>query len=187
MQTWKTIARKELLNHSKYLNVEVHTIELPNGRIIDNWPWVKKPEYVNVLARSEEGDFLCFRQTKYAVEGTSLAPVGGYIEPGEDALAAAKRELMEELGFEAKEWTNLGNFIVDGNHGAGVAHLYLAQKARKVKEPNADDLEEQMLMHLSQKELETALSNGEFKVLAWATTIALALRYLNIRSESATR
>jgi ADP-ribose pyrophosphatase len=187
MQTWKTISRKPLLNHSKYLNVEAHTIELPNGRIIENWPWVIKPDYVNVLAQTEEGHFLCFRQTKYAVKGTSLAPVGGYVEPGEEPLTAAKRELMEEMGLEASQWVSLGSFVVDANHGPGMGHLYLARNARKVKEANADDLEEQTLVRMTRTELETALTKGEFKVLAWATTIALGLRYFNVRSESVTR
>ncbi len=175
MQLWKTISRTTVLDFSKFLKVERRTIELPNGRIIDDWPWVVKPDYVNVLAVTEKKQFLCFRQTKYAVEGTSLAPVGGYIEPGEDPLEAAKRELREEMGYEASDWKSLGTFIVDGNHGAGTGHLFLAQRARLAAKPIVDDLEEQELLFLGREEVERALAGGEFKVMAWATTVALAL------------
>ncbi|MBI1834896.1 MAG: TonB-dependent receptor, partial [Burkholderiales bacterium] len=43
-------------------------------------------DYINVAAVTMTNEFLCFRQTKYAVQGTSLAPVGGYLDPGEDPL-----------------------------------------------------------------------------------------------------
>ena len=187
MQPWKTISRTTILDHSKFLKVENRSIELPNGRIVNEWPWLIKPDYINVLALTEDNKFLCFRQTKYAVEGTSLAPVGGYIEPGEDPLVAAKRELREEMGYESPEWTNLGSYVVDGNHGAGTGHLFLAQRARRVTKPIVDDLEEQELVSLSREDVERALTNGEFKVLAWATTVALALLALARRSRTESR
>ena len=182
MQQWKTISRQTILKHSKYLTVEEHAIELPNGHVIENWSWLVMPDYVIVLAQKDSGEFLCFRQTKYGVDGTTLAPVGGYLEPGEDPLAAAKRELREETGFESSDWQNLGNFVSDGNHGAGRAHLYLARQARKVTLPHSDDLEEQHLLSLSGQQVEQALSDGEFKVLAWTTAVALAMRFVNAKT-----
>jgi ADP-ribose pyrophosphatase len=164
-----------MLEHGRYLTVESHTVELPDGRILDDWPWLITPDYVNVVAVTEDGRFPVFRQTKYAVDGVSLAPVGGYIEPGEEPLSAARRELLEETGYEAPVWIDLGRSAVDGNRGAGTAHLYLARAARRVAAPASDDLEEQELLHLTREEIDAALRAGEFKVLAWAAVVALAL------------
>jgi len=185
MQPWKTLARHTVLNYGKFLTVENHTVELPDGRVISDWPWVITPDYVNIMAVTEDGRFLCFRQTKYAVEGTTLAPVGGYLEPGEDPPAAARRELLEETGYEAAEWISLGHYRVDGNRGAGVAHLFLARGARRVADSRADDLEEQQLLHLSQPEVEAALAAGEFKVLAWTAVVALGLWTLQTEQRKA--
>ncbi len=176
MEPWKTRARRTLLKHSRYLTVESHTVELPDGRVIDDWPWIITPDYINVVAITTDGLYLVFRQTKYAVEGTSLAVVGGYLEPGEDPLAAAKRELLEETGHEAPDWTSLGHYAADGNRGSGTAHFYLARGARKVADTASDDLEEQELLRLSRAEMEAALAAGEFKVLGWAAVVALALQ-----------
>ena len=175
MQTWKTRSRRTVLDYGFYLTVEEHTIELPDGQTIANWPWLITPDFINVVVVTEGGEFLCFRQTKYSVGGTSLALVGGYLEADEDPLDAAKRELLEETGYQALRWEHLGSFPVDGNRGVGTAHLFLAQGAQKVSHPDADDLEEQELLFLSRADVEAALHAGEFKVLPWSSALALAL------------
>ena len=175
MQNWKTLSRQIILDKSPYLVVEQHDIELPDGRIIDNWPWVITPDFVNIAAITDEEQFLCFRQTKYAVKGTSLAPVGGYINPGEQPLRAAKRELLEETGYEAPSWESLGIFSVGANRGTAIAHFFLTRGAHKVAEINSDDLEEQQLLFLNRAEVEAAVGRGAFKVLPWEAIMALAL------------
>jgi ADP-ribose pyrophosphatase len=179
MQSWKTLARQMIVQQPPFLIVENHTVELPDGEIIADWPWIITPDYINVVAITEAGAFLCFRQTKYGVEGTSLAPVGGYLEPGEPSLAAAQRELREETGYEAPEWIDLGQYRVDGNRGAGTGYFFLARNARRVAEPHADDLEEQHLLYLSRSEITIAVTTGQFKVLSWVAIVALALLHLN--------
>ena len=182
MSSWKILSKTTVLAYEKYLTVENHEIELPDGRVIPDWPWIITPDYINVVAVTQNGEFLCFRQTKYAYEGISLGVVGGYLEAAEKPLEAAQRELREETGYKASEWISLGNYAVDANRGAGRAHLFLALDATYVSEPNADDLEELELIKLSRPEIEEALATGQFKVLAWAAVVALALRYLDGRA-----
>ncbi|MCJ7702468.1 MAG: NUDIX hydrolase [Anaerolineales bacterium] len=175
MKPWKTLARTKLLEHSPFLAVENHIVELPDGRIIDDWAWIITPDFVNVDPVTADNKIICFRQFKYAVEGLTLAPIGGHIDRNEDPLAAARRELIEETGYEAQTWIHLGSFRPLANRGAGMGHAFLAYGARKVCEPASDDLEEQELLFLDVDEVQQALIQGEFKVFSWATTVALAL------------
>jgi ADP-ribose pyrophosphatase len=175
MQPLKTVSRQLVLDMWPYLRVESHTVKLPDGQVIEAWPWLISPDFVNVAAITDDELYLCFRQTKYSVSGTTLAPVGGYIEPGEDPLAAAKRELMEETGYAANHWEGMGIFTVDGNRGNGRAHFFLAREAHPLREPNSDDLEEQHLLKLSRSEVEAAVQRGAFKVLPWQALMALSL------------
>ncbi len=172
----KTQSRRVVLDAGEYLKVELHAVELPDGSHVPDWPWVITPDFALVVAVTLEGQFLCFRQTKYSIDGFSLAPPGGYLDAGEEPLVAAQRELLEETGYVAASWEHLGSFPVDGNRGVGTAHLYLALGATPVAAPDADDLEAQELLLLSEKEIAEALDAGEFKVLPWAAVVALALR-----------
>ena len=182
LRAWETLSRKTILQHGKFLTVESHTIKLPDGRIIPDWAWIIIPSAAIVLPVTPQGRFLCFRQTKYAVEGTTLAPVGGMLEPGEAPLEAAKRELLEELGCTASEWVPLGSYTLEPNRGMASMHLYLARNAVQSARPDSDDLEDQEILSLSKSELEEALRTGQFKILAWSAVVALALNYLNTAS-----
>lgn len=179
LRVWETVSRKTILNHRKYLRVENHTVKLPDGQIIPDWAWVIIPSAAIILAVTDDNKFLCFRQTKYAIEGTSLAPVGGMLEPNETPLDAAKRELIEEMGYKSSNWVNLGSHILDPNRGVATMHLFLALNSKRVAEPDSDDLEDQEILLLSQAEVENALKAGEFKILAWSAVVALSLIYLS--------
>ncbi len=178
MDSWKTLSRETVLDRGKFLRVEDHTVQLPDGRVIEQWPWIITPDFINVVALTDDNQMLCFRQGKYAIEGEALAPIGGYLEPGEEPLAAAKRELLEETGYEATQWIELGHYPVDANRGAGTAYFFLARQARQVTERNADDLEEQELLLLTRAEVEAALQREDFKALPWMAIVILALRQM---------
>ena len=185
MKPWRMRSRRTILDRSPWITVEEHVVELPDGTVVEDWPWLVGREFVNVVAVTADGRFVLLRQVKYAVDGISLAPVGGYLDDGEDPMTAARRELIEETGYDSDDWLSLGRYVVDGNRGAGVGHLFLARGARKVADPDADDLEEQELLTLSRDEVEQALLAGEFKVMSWTTAAALALVGMDRRPGSA--
>jgi ADP-ribose pyrophosphatase len=178
MQAWKIHSRRVVFDQLPWLLVEYHEVELPDGRVIPDWTWIKTPDYINVVVETEAGYFLCFRQYKYAFAEPMLALVGGYIKPGETPLAAAQRELREETGYISDEWQSLGEYLVDPNRGVATGHLFLARHARQVYKINSDDLEEQEILLMTRDELESALLQGKFKIMAWAAAVAFALRYL---------
>ena len=180
MQPFKTHARNVVFHEPPWITVEQRAIEFPNGHHVPNWPFVITPSYINLMAETTDGTFICFRQRKYGYEGESLAVVGGYIEAGEQPLAAARRELLEETGYIASEWISFGSHVADANRGCGMAHLFLARGAQKIAEPTEIDLEQPQLVLLSREQVRRALFNNEFKVLAWSAAVALTMAYHSV-------
>ena len=173
----RTVERKPLLSvgDGRFLKVEQHVVEFDNGRRVEDWGWVVTPEFINVAPVLADGRILCFRQEKYAAHGLTLGLPGGYLESGEEPLAAAQRELREETGYGGGRWTALGSYVVDGNRGNGRGHFFLAQDVQWQQPPDADDLEALEQVLLTPAEARAALLAGEFQVLPWSACLALAL------------
>lgn len=94
MKQWKMLSKENVITGNKFLTIEKHKVQAPDGTVINDWQIVITPNFVNIVAVTKEDKFLILKQNKYASDGESLAPVGGYIEPEEDPLVAAKRELQ---------------------------------------------------------------------------------------------
>ncbi|HEX2173088.1 MAG TPA: NUDIX hydrolase, partial [Dehalococcoidia bacterium] len=75
-------------------------------------------------------------QYRYPIDADSWEIVNGTVEPGEEMIEAAKRELIEEAGLEAARWDYLGRFHPSCGMTNEEAHLYLARGLTvKVAEP----------------------------------------------------
>jgi ADP-ribose pyrophosphatase len=172
---WKTVARREVLDAHPWLSVWEEDLELPAGRRVEGYYTVEMPDYVVIVALTIDGHVVVERGYRHGPRRICLTLPAGYIEHGEEPLAAARRELLEETGYVADQWQALGSFTSNGNRGCGVAHMFLAQHARQVAEPDAGDLEEMVIELMSLPRLTQAVQQGEVAELAAAAAICLAL------------
>jgi len=173
MNAWTTIARQLVAEFPPFCRIESHRVIAPDGRMLDPWPWVVTPDYVNVLAITRDEHAVLLRVNKYAVGRTTLALPGGFVQPAEPAGDAARRELREETGYGGGEWESLGCYVVDANRGAGHAWLFLAMGVQRVSDTVADDIESPEVVLVPVRELPDCVRHGEFGVLAWAACAAL--------------
>lgn len=74
---------------------------------------VEPPDYVSVLAITKGKDVLLVRQYRPAPELTMLELPSGYVEKGESPEQAARRELLEETGYQAEKFEPLGALVPD--------------------------------------------------------------------------
>lgn len=89
------------------LKVDRDNVRLPDGREAQR-EYIRHPGAVVVIALRNDGRIVFERQFRYPLRRAFIELPAGKIDPGEDILAAARRELREETGFEAADWRHLG-------------------------------------------------------------------------------
>jgi ADP-ribose pyrophosphatase len=82
---------------------------------------------VAALALLDDGKILLERQYRHPVRRVMLEIPAGKIDPGEEPLACAQRELLEETGYRAREWARAGSLHVAVGCSDEVIHLFFAR------------------------------------------------------------
>ncbi len=113
----------------------VHRARFPGDRTRE---WVEAPTSVAIVPYDEESVYLV-RQPREAVrrEDVLEVPAGVMDVEGESALETGRRELIEEIGMEAAEWSEPKTFYTSIGFVDEVVHLFLATGLEKVGEPDA--------------------------------------------------
>ncbi len=174
MTTWKTLASTIPFSARPWLEISRETVELPDGRVVDDFHQIWITDYVIILAETDAGEIVLERQYKHGVRNITVTFPGGAIEPGEDPLDAAKRELLEETGYSSEYWDLMRVLNVQANYGCGKAHFYHARKARRTAPASSGDLEQIQVELHSFASLPELVSSGQMVLLDCVAMAALA-------------
>lgn len=87
----------------RLLHVHRDEVRLPDGNTSVR-EYIRHPGAVVVLPLTDEGELILERQHRYPLGRDFIEVPAGKIDPGEDTLACARRELLEETGYEASDW-----------------------------------------------------------------------------------
>jgi ADP-ribose pyrophosphatase len=90
-----------------FLKIHQDTVALPDGGSAIR-EYIQHPGAVAVLALLPNGKLLLEQQFRYALKREFIEIPAGKIDPGEDPLTTAQRELQEETGYRAANWRHLG-------------------------------------------------------------------------------
>ena len=102
----ETTVESELVYQGLFLKVRRDKALLPDGSIHGR-EWVVHPGASAILALADDGRVLIERQFRYAMQQVYVEIPAGKIDPGETPLQTARRELLEETGYTAKQWALL--------------------------------------------------------------------------------
>ncbi len=123
---WQIVSEKEVYR-DPWVEVRKDDVIRPDGQA-GTYTVVNVKAGVSVLALDDSGYVYLTEEFHYGVGRVTLETVSGGIEPGEGALATARRELQEELGIEAAAWTDIGACDPFTANVVSPTRLFLAQK-----------------------------------------------------------
>lgn len=99
----ETCIDSEVTYEGSFLKVSRDHVTLPNGAVATR-EYIRHPGAVVILPILDDGRVLLERQFRYPMGKVFIEFPAGKIDPGEEPLACAKRELQEETGYTATDW-----------------------------------------------------------------------------------
>ena len=181
---WEPVSVEHIVR-DEWIDFRKVRYRYPDGREFGPFYQYSRKSYSVIVPVLPDGRFLCVRQFRQGIgETTTEFPAGGIEADGseygqvtrEDALAAAKRELKEETGYESDVWTHLITTPSNATIADNYAHVFLARNCRKVSGLHLDVTEDLEPVIVTKEEIETMISEGRFQQMGHVMAYLLAVR-----------
>ena len=173
MKPWK-VRKSRVVLERQWLRVREEHVELPTGQEIEEFHVLEGPNWVGVLALTDDGRVVLVDQYRHGIAATSRELPAGVIEPSESPLAAARRELLEETGCQADDWQSLIRFATEPARHTTLAQFFVARNARFVAEQRLDPGEHMSVVCLTPAEVFQQIESGVIRHATHVAAIALA-------------
>lgn len=190
--TWEEVKTEHIIQ-DEWMDFRRSSYRLPDGTVFGPYYSYSRRDYVVIAASDEDGRFLCVRQFRQGIrEITTEFPAGGIERAGgkeyrtrgdafgaakedasasENALEAAKRELLEETGYVSDDWTHLLTVPSNATIADNYAYLFKAENCRKAGGQKLDGTEFLVVEKYTAEEIEEMIHSGRFQqavhVAAW--------------------
>ena len=184
---WEEVSCEHIVN-DEWIDFRKSRYRFPDGREFEPYYSYSRRDYVVIVATDEAGNYICVRQYRHGIKRVTTEFCAGGIErcdgkeygsrldkdSAEDALAAAKRELMEETGYESDDWKFLLSVPSNATMADNYANIFVAKSCRKVSGQSLDETEF-LNVHLhTRKEIDEMIASGEFPQASHILALLLA-------------
>ncbi|MDY6953038.1 MAG: NUDIX hydrolase [Thermodesulfobacteriota bacterium] len=136
----------------RIFNVALEQITLPNG-VVKNREVVRHPGAAAMVPLFDDGNVALIKQYRHAVGAFLWEIPAGTLEPNESPLACARRELVEETGFEAKDLVKVAQILPAPGYTDECIHIFLATGLT----PAEQDLDEDEILEVQPTPFDRAI------------------------------
>ena len=161
----------------RLLQVRRDTVRLPNGAPATR-EHILHPGAVMIVPVLDSGELVMERQYRYPLGQDFIEFPAGKRDPGEEPAETARRELLEEAGFEASHWEHLGGIHVAIAYSNERIDLYLARGLKHVG-ARLDDDEFLDILHVPRERAMGWLAQG--KITDAKTVVGLLMLEQRLR------
>jgi ADP-ribose pyrophosphatase len=138
--TWRLGARSPGSDYRIFKTAFVDAAH-PRTGAVKKFSLIECVDWVNIIALTPADEVVLIRQYRAGSASIVLEIPGGMVDAGEDALTAAKRELVEETGYTAERWRALGSTLPNPAIQSNRLHSFLALDARPTADTRFDSSE----------------------------------------------
>ena len=181
---WEEISTEHIVQ-DEWIDFRRSAYRFPDGSVFEPYYSYSRRDYVVIVASDTDGKYLCVRQFRHGIKKvTTEFPAGGIermdgkeygagdsASASEDAMEAAKRELLEETGYVSDEWAHLLTVPSNATIADNYAHIFVAKNCRKSGEQNLDETEFLNVCKYFADEIEEMIQKGDFPqavhIMAW--------------------
>ncbi len=158
--------RHDLYHFSKSGNAKDYTV-------------IETSDWVNIIPVTPDGLIILIKQFRHGREEVVIEIPGGIVENNEDPSEAAKRELLEETGYEGKELVSLGTVIPNPAIQNNRCHIFLASNVLKVSGQSLDPQEAIEIFFATREEVYKMIREGKIDHSLVIDAFCLLMLYEN--------
>lgn len=159
---WRVLSSDYIIREP-WMTVRKDRLQLPDGRVKDSYWSLEYPDWINVIAVTTDGLYIFERQYRHGLDIVEWEIPAGVIEKGEEPLAAAMRELMEETGFGGGSWQPFMETCQNPGTCNNITHTFLATGVSHVGAQHFDANEDLDVYLLSEGQVLEILQKDEIK------------------------
>ena len=158
-----------------YFGLRSDAYRLPDGVVKDPYYVLERPDAAIVFPLTTEGEVVLVRQYRPPLERIELGLPAGLVEPDEDPVEAARRELLEETGFGEGEWEPLTAIASSPSLKDNWAYLFLARNVRRSAVQDLDEHERVEVVTVPLEDLIGLVFSGKIVSSSGVAAVMLAL------------
>lgn len=152
IEKWRTL-ESEYLIRRPWLTARRDKVELPDGRVNPEHYVLEYPDWVNIIAITEAGEFVMVEQYRHGIDEVLLELCAGVVEAGEAHEAAARRELLEETGYSGGRWRLLNVVCQNPSTCNNSTYCFLAEGVTRTAGQSLDASEDIAVRLLTRRQV----------------------------------
>lgn len=161
-EKWNLVSSR-IEYQDRWITHRIDKCLMADGRPVHDYHVIEFPDWVHVVAITTDMTIVLVREYRHGAGEVVLGLPSGTVDPGdESALQTSKRELMEETGYSARDWSEVQIVYANPATQTNKAHTYLALGAALTGEVNFDPAEDIDLVEMPVGECFRKLRNREF-------------------------
>jgi 8-oxo-dGTP pyrophosphatase MutT (NUDIX family) len=176
-ESWTTTSTREIAD-CRVFKVREDKCKRESDGVESTFFVVENPDWANIVAITKDREVVLIEQFRHGTASMILEIPGGMADLGEDPLAAASRELLEETGYSPGRMIAIGNSFPNPAIQNNTIHHFLALDCEKVTDVTFDDHESIVTRLVPLSELENLVHNGEITHALAITAIYYTQKYL---------